>query len=424
MEAYGRANAAIVPPLAWKDGPPFGWNSWAAAGEKVDRAVYVAASDFLARELKPAGFAGKGGTVTVNFDAFWDFMPEKDLLDCVAHAHRNGQRAGIYWTPFSFWGDDLDRKVEGTDGRYIARDILLKDEKETPLPKLDGGWPVDPTHPGVIARMNWQFDRFVRWGFDYVKLDFLNHGSLEGVHADPAVTTGIAAYNAGMRRIREWFAPERVGRPFFISLSIAPTFPHGYAHARRVSCDAFGRKDDSEYMLNSLTFGWWLSGTVYAYNDPDHAVLYRRTGQDPTSEVEARMRVTSALIAGTMLLDSDDLRDPAAQARARRLLGNRDAVAVAGAGRTFRPAEFDTDFHAAGTFVRHETDGSAHLALFNFSDRAVDRTLPLATLALDARRSWRAHDLWTGDTMTSGQDRILRLRLEAGDARLMRLTPA
>ncbi len=61
----------------------------------------------------------------------------------------------------------------------------------------------------------------------------------------------------------------------FLSLSIAPLFPSGYGHARRLSCDTKGHisgKDQStEYMLNALTIisgGMILDSTRLA-DDPD-----------------------------------------------------------------------------------------------------------------------------------------------------------
>ena len=45
--------------------------------------------------------------------------------------------------------------------------------------------------------------------------------------------------------------------PYVISLSIAPIFPGQYAHGRRISCDVFGTINWTEYMLNSLSYGWW-----------------------------------------------------------------------------------------------------------------------------------------------------------------------
>jgi hypothetical protein len=432
MEAYGRANAAVAAPLRWEGGPPFGWNSWAAVGEKVSRDAFVEASDFVARELTPRGFAGRDGVVYLNFDAWWDFLPEAQFQECIAHARRNGQRVGIYWTPFAFWGDDHGAKAEGTNGRYTARDILLKDAQGRPLPKVDNGWPVDPTHPGALARLTWQMDRFVRWGFSYVKLDFLSHGALEGAHHDPAVTTGIAAYNAGMRAVLERLSLARAGRPIFVSLSIAPLFPHQYAHARRVSCDVFGSLKDTEYLLNSVALGWWLSGTAYAFNDPDHVVLYRHGERTPTTDAEALARTNAALIGGGVLLDSDDLRRPGARERARRLLTNRDALALARDGRPFRPVEWDNGYHASEAFARVEPGGkTVHVALFNFRGSAVRKVVPLAALGVDDRRPWRGLDLWTGtvfNVLPRGAagapdgGGALSIPLETAGSRLLRLT--
>lgn len=86
--------------------------------------------------------------------------------------------------------------------------------------------------------------------------------------------TGLQAYNLGMALIKNRLDPMVIGRPFFINLSIAPMFPHQYAHSRRIYCDAFGTLKDTEYMLSSLTYGWWMNGTIYPFNDPEHTVLF------------------------------------------------------------------------------------------------------------------------------------------------------
>ncbi len=46
MEVYGQINAQIHPPLAWSGGVPFGWNSWSAYLEKIDKQKYLAVADF------------------------------------------------------------------------------------------------------------------------------------------------------------------------------------------------------------------------------------------------------------------------------------------------------------------------------------------------------------------------------------------
>ena len=51
---------------------------------------------------------------------------------------------------------------------------------------------------------------------------------------------------------------------------MAPVFPHGYAHSRRVACDQmYG--GGVEYTLNSLGGGWWLN-KLYLL-DPDLVVF-------------------------------------------------------------------------------------------------------------------------------------------------------
>ena len=305
--------------------------------------------------------------------------------------------------PFSYWSDDFSKPVPGTDGKYTYKDILLRDSKGNTLPKIDGARPLDPTHPGTIARIDYELARFVAWGYDYVKLDFLNCGSLEGHHFDPAITTGVAAYAYGMQRVEDDLSPAKIGRPFFISLSIAPLFP-AYGHSRRVSCDAFGRIEDTEYLLNAVTFGWWTNGTLYRFNDPDHTVVSR--DDDPyhatapagsiQSIEEAQSRVDASVITGTVLLDSDDLMDPRAQQRAKDLLTNHAILDVARAGRSFQPVEGNSGFGAANLFVRSEPDGSTLVAVFNYDlSHPAEIKADLVRLGLDGTHAYRATDLWT-----------------------------
>ena len=177
----------------------------------------------------------------INLDAFWSNLDAVQLSDAVAtiKAMRgaDGTRfePGIYWTPFAYWSDDLDAYVEGTNMKYRYRDILLKAPDGSFLPKVDGGWAIDPSHPGAKARTTYYLQQFQKLGFQYLKIDFLSHGSLEGVHYDPAIQTGIEAYNLGMKQI-----VDEIGGRMFISLSIAPLFPSGYGNARRLSCDTKG----------------------------------------------------------------------------------------------------------------------------------------------------------------------------------------
>ncbi|MBD2868005.1 alpha-galactosidase [Paenibacillus arenilitoris] len=420
LEAYGQANAALTPALKWEGGVPMGWNSWSAVMSKLDFDVYAHTSDFFAKELQHSGFADDEGSLYVNFDAFSDNLTKEELQEAVRRVKANGQKPGTYYTPFAFWGSDPDTPVEGTDGTVRYRDILLKDRSGNPLPRLDGALPIDPTHPEALARIKRKVDAVVEAGYDYLKMDFLTHGAMEGVRYDPNARTGIQAYNAGMAFIRDLLDPARIGRPFLINLSIAPLFPHGYAHSRRVSCDAFGLIGDTEYMLNALTYGWWINDNLYRFNDPDHIVLYKSDNQRATTEQEGRSRLNSGVIAGTSLLLGDDYRMEEAAKRAKAWMTNKEVIALARRGRTFRPAEGRSGAKGEDLFVLTGEDGT-WIAAFNFDgDNGKAMTLSFDRLGIDTSSALVVRDLWSGSENAipagAGEHSIA---LEASESKLL-----
>jgi alpha-galactosidase len=420
LEAYGKVNAVLSPALPWEGGVPMGWNSWSAVMDKLDYDVYTFTSDFFAKELQQNGFADDNGSLYVNFDSFWNSLSDEQLNDAVRRVKANGQKPGIYYTPFAFWGSDPMTPVEGTDGAVLYRDILIKDRAGQPLPKLDGAFAIDPTHPAALERIKQRLESFVELGFDYVKLDFLTHGAMEGIFHDSNVRTGIQAYNIGMAAICKTLAPERIGRPFLINLSIAPLFPHGYAHSRRVSCDAFGTIDDTEYMLNALTYGWWINDSLYRFNDPDHVVLYKSDNQRVISEHEGRSRLNSAVIAGTSLLLGDDYRVEEAAERAKLLMTNKDVMALARRGETFRPVEGRSGSKSEGLFVLSGKEGT-YVAAFNFdAENESDKIASFARMGIDSSKGIVALDLWSGqEWRIASEDAEHRIVLAPAESKLL-----
>ena len=407
MEAFADANVRQTPRLAWSGGVPFGWNSWGKLQSGITYDKAIGASDFIKNNLQDADFHGDG-VVYVNLDSYWDNLSESQLAQFVARCHQNGQKAGIYWTPFVDWGKIATRQVEGTS--YTYDQIWLRDANGQPI-QLDGAYAVDPTHPGTRGRIDYFIDRFKAQGFEYVKLDFLSHGALEStVRFDPSAQTGTQAYNAGMRYLRD-----RIGGSMFISESIAPLFPYQYGHARRVACDTFGAATGqygAEYELNSVSYGWWMNGKLYTYNDPDSMVFEGFTTNDNMT------RMISAVISGTVFLNGDDLTSAAAQALARAYLTNPRMNAVARLGKSFRPIEGNTGPHPVDTFVLKD-GATTYLAAFNFGTVAVTRSIDLGRAGLDAARTYTATDLWSNAaTQVHGS---LPVSLDPGFARLYRL---
>jgi hypothetical protein len=426
LEAYGQANAALHPPLIWNAGVPMGWNSWAAYASKINDHRYLGAAAFVRDSLVPQGF-GRNKVVYINLDAFWSNLDAVQLADAVADIKAmhgaDGTRfePGIYWTPFAYWSDDLDAWVEGTGMKYRYRDILLKAPDGSLLPKVDGGRAIDPSHPGAKARTSYFLKQFQKLGFQYLKLDFLSHGALEGAHYDPAIQTGIQAYNEGMRQI-----VNETDNRMFLSLSIAPLFPSGYGHARRLSCDTKGHisggDQTTEYMLNSLTYGWWTSKNLYIA-DPDHVVLGENADQGARSVTEGKSRLLSAILSGGMILDSSRLADdPQGQDLARAVYNNRNLFAVASEGRTFRPVEGDTGDKAADAFVRNSADG-VYLAVFNYDEKE-SRTIAVPLQRIDpglaAASSVAVIDMATGKALAPAHGTV-RVELSAAESKLLEL---
>jgi alpha-galactosidase len=409
MESYGQANAAHNGVKKWDGGVPFGWNSWGTIQANLDYETAVFHSDYIKEHLQNSQFNNQD-EVYINLDSYWDNLSSQQLEDFVKHVHENGQKAGIYWAPFVYWGDDVSQIAEGGDYSYF--DLIMKKSDGSLLPKLDGAYPLDPTHPGTLLRINTFIDRFKELGFEYIKLDFLTHASLEGKHYEPTIQTGMQAYNWGMK-----YVTERIGNKMFISQAISPIFPSQYAHARRISCDTYGVisgvKESTEYMLNNLTYGWWQNGTIYSYTDPDHIKLTK----DP---MEAQSRVTSAVIAGTVYLDGDDLRDPESQVIAEANLTNSAINEIARIGKAFRPLEGNSGIDSGDTFTLHDQKND-YIAVFNFqTSEGISKSISLLRAGLKLDTAYSVVDLWSGRKFTATN--LLTLDLAPKQSMLLKLT--
>ena len=412
LETYGEANAIVSPPLAFGEGVPrgvpVGWNSWSAYASDLDYEKMVDVSDYFAEKLQDNHF-NNNGTIYINMDSYWDNLTDQQIRDVVARIHANGQKAGIYWGPFVYWGSNMNQIADGTDNEYTYGDLVLRDKDGNPLPTLDGAYALDPTHPGTKKRIKHYIERFKDYGFEFIKLDFLTHGALEGDHYDPAVQTGIQAYHHGMS-----YVIELLDDTMFVSASIAPLFPNQYAHSRRISCDVNGTLSLTEYQLNNLTYGWWQNGTIYHYTDPDYMPL-KKGG----SFHAAQTRVNAVAISGTLFLSSDDVRDPEAQALMEALLTNPRVNEIALKGKAFRPVEGNTGTKASDVFVLAEDDGY-YLAVFNYTEAAAEKTVSLARAGIDADKV-RVTDVWTNETFEA--EGALEAALEPAQSKLYRIEP-
>lgn len=357
FEMFARKYSESNERLAWKSAPPRGWNSWYAYTKDIDAEKYKAAVDFVS-ELDNMGNA------FVNFDAFWTALDDKELRESVKKANDKGLIPGIYLAPFATWIEDdrLDLPFTDDMGNAVEEgiswnDVLLRDHEGNILPRLDGGLSLDMTNPVCIKRMETVLAYLKDMGYKYIKLDFLGHGAREGAFCDPHISTGLQCYNNAMRRILSVWS----GEDMFISLSIAPVFPGGMGHARRICCDVFGELKDSRYLLNSLTYGWWLNKNIYEFNDPDHICFDK-------GDAEAKFRFISGLIGGTVFLISSKTEEEETCRRVKEMTGKKELMELIDKHITFRPADDCIEEDAANMFIGRDDDRT-YIAVFNFSEQ-------------------------------------------------------
>ncbi|MBE6638643.1 MAG: hypothetical protein E7616_04205 [Ruminococcaceae bacterium] len=419
MNAYAKANTDIAPAKESTSKVPFGFNSWGVLQSTVKYSDMVAVSNYIKEYLQPA-WGEDGFAVYVNIDSYWDYIASNDatcnmsldeaLAAFVATCQKNGQQAGIYFTPFAVWYTDEELKntqMEGSD--YTFYEAALRKSDGSLYGRLDGGVALDATHPGTIDRIENRINYFISLGFSYLKLDFLTHGALEGVHYDESVETGLQAYNRSMAKIHAL-----CNGKMFVNLSIAPIFPYQYADGRRVSCDAFAALDNTQHVLSYLTACFWEK-ELYQYPDPDHLLVWG------SPESVARSRVTSGVICGTSFLIGDNLAnitvDSEKHQRILQMFGNKEIVSVAKLGRAFTPLYAGPNMRCADTYYCIEGD-YLYVAAFNFD--GYTRTLSLDLSALSDKVSDTASELWSQIGFAL-ENKTLNYSLRPDDAAVFRV---
>lgn len=402
LEAFGDANAAQEPRLAWSGPQPFAFNTWGEMQESLTEAKVVSVSDFYKNNLQNNGFQSQG-IAYINLDAGNAQLGDAGLRRFTAHCKANGQKAGTYKSIFFYQGD-------GT-GDVAAS--LIHDSAGNLIRSPDqNACSRDPTHPLTRESVRNFITTSIDQGFEYVKLDFMSYGMKEapkGKWYDPSVMTGTQAFIQGMHYVDSLAA----GR-LHINLSISALFPYAQAHSRRISCDAFGNIGAITYMLNSASYGWWMGGRTFTFNDPDHLVLAR------WSENEARSRYTSGVITGGNMILGDDFSNVARQDRAKRLATVAAINDVVRLRKPFRPVEGNTGNQPADVFELHH-DGYLYVAVFNFANSQATKTVPLSRLGMTAA-SASFDELWTGTKSTAAGS--LKTTLAAYDCRLFKSSEA
>lgn len=195
-----------------------------------------------------------------------------------ARIQATGRKAGLWLAPLL---------VTPSSALFRAHpDWLLHDETGQPV-SAGFNWgeqlfALDTTHPEALQWLAQLMKKVRRWGYDYLKLDFLYAGALPGKRYQDMPRE--AAYRHGLQVIRE-----ALGDAYFLTCG-APILPSiGLCDALRIGPDVSGdwsSKRDEDLLMNFTTPGTrnalrtclhrlWLAPLLHT--DPD--VVYFRTRQ-------------------------------------------------------------------------------------------------------------------------------------------------
>ncbi len=395
--ALGRMSEARVPAAA-----PTGWCTWyhfyqRITPEDITRNV---------RQLQAARAEVPVDVVQIDDgyeSAVGDWLQPKPVfaerMEDLARTIRDaGFRPGLWLAPF----------IVSPRSRLAQAhpEWLLRDDRGKPV---NAGFlwntfttALDLTHPGVQDYLREVVETVVhRWGYTYLKLDFLYAGALPGRRHNPTLTRP-QVLRQGLRLIREVAGDEvfllGCGCPLGPAVGLVDAMRIGpdiapHWHPRLYGISLPWRKKvtypaAANAVRNTLTRAayhrrlWW--------NDPDCVLARVRDIRLTDREVQGWLSVVG--LTGGLVVWSDDLDavPPERRAWVAALLPVQPEV-----GRPLDLLEHTVPETVVLSLERPWGKGIT-VGLFNWRDESRTRTLQLGVLGLDWHRPYHVLDFWTG----------------------------
>ncbi len=325
--------------------------------------------------------------------------------------HARGYKAGLWLAPF----------IAGAKSRLFAEhpDWFVQFSTGGPsialINWMQPCYALDLTNPEVIDHLGALFRTICHdWDYDYVKIDFIFAGAVDGIRHDPNVTRA-QAYRRGLEAIRDAVGERFVlacGNPMGPSIGLADgarigpdVAPYWYPLARGAARSSLSDPAAVNSIRNTIT-RFWMHGRLWM-NDPD-CLLVRETDAALSSD-EVRALATVIGLSGGMVLSSDNLPklSPARQELISLLLPVYGASAV--------PLDL---FQTPDIPRLFELDCGTHrlLGVFNWSDDSSEIEAPLPP------GRWHAFELWEREYIGVHEGEVI-LAVPAHGCRLLRLTP-
>jgi hypothetical protein len=392
LETYGKTYNQGEPRLNWQGAVPVGFNAFYSHDSYGKARDMVDLADYVAKYLQPLGYQ------YVNMDG--GFQPEsypQGMKKFADDVHQRGLKAGGYLTPFTIYENWLDLPIDNTG--YTHRDACLRDEKGQLVKTYLGTYALDMSHPAAQYIVRRNIKNYLAWGYDYLKLDFLDMGLYEGRHHDPAIN-GIQNYRIGMKIMRDEVLAS--GRQVYLNASIAPLLPAAFTHGRRAACDtSLGVADYSgiERQAFNSAASWWSNGTLYDFNDADMFLPEQLLlGAGRLGQLAALRLATTVALGGGHWLVGDNL--PFIDEDRRTWIENKALLKVASAGLAARPESMTNFYHAGAhspaVLTRPDGDGGRYVGLTNWQNKVQRWRLTPAMLGLHADKPYQMTEVYSG----------------------------
>jgi alpha-galactosidase len=377
LEHYGEVLAAEMKALQ-HDEVASGWCSWYRYFTEVSEEDVISNLEDLASrqdeipvkyvQLDDGYQADIGDWLTLN-----EKFPH-GLKWLVAQIHEGGYAAGLWLAPF----------LVGANSQLYKDhpDWVVRYASNTPYIAIYNWgqvcYALDLSRDDVIQ---WLGDVFrtvtEEWGFDYVKIDFIYAGAVDGIRANEGMTRA-QLYRRGLQTIRD-----AAGERFILGCGNPMGPSIGLVNGSRIGPDVAPFWDPQPFTpipqrnamaepsaLNSIRntiTRYWMHGRLWQ-NDPD--CLLVREAETSLTRDEVRTLTTVIAMTGGMVLDSDDLT--ALSDERREMI----SLLLPAYGKSAEP----TDLFTSDMPTVLELDCGAHrmIALFNWGEEsdAVSAAIP------------------------------------------------
>jgi len=371
-----------------------GWCSWFTFYEAITEDEVLRQARFAARRLKPFGFE----YIQVD-DGFYRAFGDWDGNARFPHGMKwlagqireLGLKPGIWLAPFVIAeGTDIhtnhpDWLVHRPDGKLKQVGPGLVEDSEEARRASPKRYALDITHPGAAEWLRKLFDTVATdWGYDFIKIDFVDWSLLAADrYYDPTVTRA-AAYRKGLQIMREAMGPNRH------LLDCGPgQVSAGLLDSMRIELDQ-PPPTWNQYFLNSASTAPAAAKRYYFHrrvwiNDADHVCLSLLTPE------QAQAAATIVSLSGGTMISGDRMTD----LDTGRLEILRKVFPSL--GQAARPVDlFERDRPEVFALpVKRAFAEWLVVGLFNADERSpAHKEIALDRLGLDPSKTYLAYDFW------------------------------